>query len=210
MRFPQNSRRRSGLRLTAKAARWQIAAALLFVALAALFATPAHAQNPTVTLVSNFGSVGTDGLVVGDTNASTALILAQKFTTGAFKNGYTLDSLKFKVKYKTGANITPQVSIYTEGSDGNPGSSLYELTGTLSSAGRDVIFTAPADATLQANTVYFVVFEDTNSSAPNHNYGVNTASGSVLDTPVAVRMDNGAAASRSKTLKAGRSWTGWQ
>ena len=203
MRFPQNSRRRSGLRLTAKAARWQIAAALLFVALAALFATPAHAQNPTVTLVSNFGSVGTDGLVVGDTNASTALILAQKFTTGAFKNGYTLDSLEFKVRYKTGANITPQVSIYTEGSGGNPGSSLYELTGTLSSAGRNVTFTAPADATLQANTVYFVVFEDTNSSAPNHNYGVNTASGSVLDT----RSQSGWTMGRGQQKQNAESWT---
>ena len=207
MRIPRNSRRRSGPRLTAKVARWQVAAALLFVALVALLVTPAHAQtqaqNPTVTLVSNFDSAGTDGLTVGDTNASTALILAQKFTTGAFKNGYTLDSLKFKVRYKTGANITPQVSIYTEGSDGNPGSSLYELTGTLSSAGRDVIFTAPADATLQANTVYFVVFEDTNSSAPNHNYGVNTASGSVLDT----RSQSGWTMGRGQQKQNAESWT---
>ena len=48
MHFPRNSHRRGGRRLTALAARWQIAAALLFVALAALFATTAQAQTATV------------------------------------------------------------------------------------------------------------------------------------------------------------------
>ena len=48
MHFPRNSHRRGGRRLTALAARWRIAAALLLVGLAALFATTAQAQTATV------------------------------------------------------------------------------------------------------------------------------------------------------------------
>ena len=56
-----NGSRRSGHWLTE---RWPIAAALLLVGMAALFAAPAQAA--TVTLVSNFGSVGNNAHVVGD------------------------------------------------------------------------------------------------------------------------------------------------
>ena len=79
------------------------------------------------------------------------------------------------------ANITPRVSIYSEGSDGNPGSSLYVLTGMITNAG-DKTYTAPADATLDASTTYFVYFEDADSSTPRHKYTVSRASGSTLDT----------------------------
>ena len=57
MHIPSNGRRSFGRRLTALAARWPIAAALLLVGMAALLASPAQAD--TVTLVSNFGSVTT-------------------------------------------------------------------------------------------------------------------------------------------------------
>ena len=64
-----------------------------------------------------------------------------------------------------------------------PGSSLYVLTGTLASAGNNSTFTAPAGATLEAVTPYFVFFEDTNSSTPHHNYSGRTVpSGTTLDT----------------------------
>ena len=152
---------------------------MVLVALAAVFATPAQAQ--TVTLVSNFSSVVSNGSTVGDANATYTFIQAQKFATGANTDGYTLTSLKFQVGTYDGTNITPRVSIYDEGSGGNPGSSLYVLTGTLTSSG-DKTFMAPADATLNAGTSYFVVFEDTNSSTPNHNYAVRRVpSGTTLD-----------------------------
>ena len=77
-----NGSRRSGHWLTE---RWPIAAALLLVGMAALFAAPAQAA--TVTLVSNFGSVGNNAHVVGDLNASVTRIQAQKFTTGANTSG---------------------------------------------------------------------------------------------------------------------------
>ena len=149
MHSPWNGSRRSGHWLTALAARWPIAAALLLVGMAALFA--ASAQAATVTLVSNFGSVSTNANMVGDVNASNTNIQAQKFTTGANTSGYTLESLKFKVGDYDGTNITPRVSIYSVGSDGNPGSGLYSLTGTITSAGNKT-FTAPANAALEAST----------------------------------------------------------
>ena len=181
MHIPSSNGRRSvGRRLTALAWRWPIAAALLLVGMAALVATPAQAA--TVTLVSNFGSLSTSASTVGDPNASSTFIQAQKFTTGANTDGYTLETLKFQVANYDGANITPRVSIYSEGNDGNPGSSLYVLTGTITSTG-DKTYTAPADATLDASTTYFVYFEDTDSSATHHNYSVRrVTSGSTLDT----------------------------
>ena len=180
MHIPSNGRRSFGRRLTALAARWPIAAALLLVGMAALLAAPAEAD--TVTLVSNFGSVSTSASTVGDSNASNTFIQAQKFTTGANTDGYTLETLKFQVGTYDGANITPRVSIYSEGNDGNPGSSLYVLTGTITSTGHKT-YTAPADATLGASTTYFVYFEDTDSSATHHNYSVRRVpSGSTLDT----------------------------
>ena len=87
-----------------------------------------------------------------------------------------LNSVKFKVLRYGGANIEARVSIYTEGADGNPGTSLYVLTGSVGSNG-DKTFTALADAALEADTEYFVVFEDTNSSTPHRTYGVGRASG---------------------------------
>ena len=172
-----NGSRRSGHWLTE---RWPIAAALLLVGMAALFAAPAQAA--TVTLVSNFGSVGSNAHVVGDLNASVTRIQAQKFTTGANTSGYTLESLKFKVDVYDGANITSRVSIYSVGSDGKPGSGLYSLTGTITSTGNKT-FRAPANATLEASTSYFVYFEDTDSSTPRHHYSVNRVpSGSTLGT----------------------------
>ena len=172
-----NGSRRSGHWLTE---RWPIAAALLLVGMAALFAAPAQAA--TVTLVSNFGSVGGNSHNVGDQSGSVTRIQAQKFTTGANTSGYTLESLKFKVDVYEGANITSRVSIYSEGSDGKPGSGLYSLTGTITSTGNKT-FTAPANATLEASTSYFVYFEDTDSSTPRHHYSVyRVPSGSTLDT----------------------------
>ena len=74
---------------------------VLLAALAALVATPAQAD--TVTLVSNFGSVSTSGShAVGDSSATATFIQAQKFTTGANTDGYTLETLKFKVGFYDG------------------------------------------------------------------------------------------------------------
>ena len=133
---------------------------------AALLALQAQAQTE-VTLVSNFTSLGSGQSTVGDVSATATFTQAQKFTTGANADGYTLTSVTFDVGTYAGGNVTARVSIYTEANDGNPGSSLYVFTGTVTSTGEKT-FTAPSNATLVAGTSYFVVFEDTNSTTPNH------------------------------------------
>ena len=59
----------------------------------------------------------------------------------------------------SGRILQPKVSIYTT-SSGNPGSSLYVLTNPAT-LNDDAIntFRAPANATLEKDTNYFVVFE---------------------------------------------------
>ena len=61
----------------------------------------------------------------------------------------------------SGRILRPKVSIYTT-SSGNPGSSLYVLTNPAT-LNDDAIntFRAPANATLEKDTNYFVVFEAT-------------------------------------------------
>ena len=146
---------------------------VLLVAFAAFLARPVQAQTE-VTLVSNFTSLGTTLFAVGDISATHTFTQAQKFTTGANADGYTLTSVTFNVGAYEGANITPRVSVYTEANDGNPGSSLYVFTGTITGGG-DTTFTAPSNATLVAETSYFVVLEDTNSTTPSHDYRVQLA-----------------------------------
>ena len=146
---------------------------VLLVAFAAFLAPPVQAQTE-VTLVSNFSSPGTTLFAVGDISAASTFIQAQKFTTGANADGYTLTSVTFNVGAYEGANITPRVSVYTEATDGNPGSSLYGFTGTITGGGATT-FTAPSNATLVAETSYFVVLEDTNSITPSHHYRVQLA-----------------------------------
>ena len=94
---------------------------------------------------------------------------AQKFTTGTNAAGYALSSVDVYIA-DTPSLATPKVSIYTAGSDGNPGTSQYTLTNPASFNGEAFwgtydatafnTFTA-ANATLDPNTDYFVVFENT-------------------------------------------------
>ena len=94
---------------------------------------------------------------------------AQKFTTGINAAGYALSSVDVYIA-DTPSLATPKVSIYTAGSDGNPGTSLYMLTNPASFNGEafwgtydDTAFNTftAANATLDPNTDYFVVFENT-------------------------------------------------
>ena len=80
----------------------------------------------------------------------------------------------------SGADITEKVTIYSKDASGNPGDELYVLSGTLATGERT--FTAPEDATLSANTSYFVHFEDTNTSANDHLYSVHAATDGDTDS----------------------------
>ena len=115
--------------------------------------------------VSNFAH---EGVPVG---------IAQKFSTGSNASGYTLSSMTICMVWFDDARSVPKVSIYTAGSDGNPGTSKYVLTNpTLKEAGygEDFTacdpnglnsFTAPSNAVLDPDTDYFVVFENTGTQA---------------------------------------------
>ena len=123
---------------------------------------PAAAQTPT-TLVSNTGqdSIGSASYVgaLGTDNYQSA----QGFTTGDHAAGYTLSAVDVVV---LSSNMpTPRVSIYSATVSGNPGSSLHVLTAPATIAAGTMTFAAPANATLDANTDYFVVMEDTGTGS---------------------------------------------
>ena len=133
-------------------------AAGLLVAGAGLLALPLQAQAQKTTFVSNTGqSTDPDVREVGP-HGHLWQLQAQQFRTGDNEGGYTLSTIQVRVD-DFGSNSRPKVSIYTT-SSGNPGSSLYVLTNPAT-LNDDAInsFRAPANATLEKDTNYFVVFE---------------------------------------------------
>ena len=154
-------------------------AALACVALLC-FAVPAHAQTQ-VTLVSNYASRhATETLTVGDQSATETLLQAQRFGTGPRPIGYPLTSVKFRVANLDDENVSPRVSIYSLGSNSDPGTELYLLSGTFSEG--EVTLTAPANTVLAANTDYFVYFEDTNTTEPRGAYTIGQVNDSQTDS----------------------------
>ena len=123
---------------------------------------------PTSGLVSNTGQKRQGGTRVGNNHegaVSPAEVwsVAQQFRTGDNPGGYALTNVVAGLM-NVGADSTPKVSIYTHAS-GGPGTSLYVLTNpaTFASLATNT-FTAPASATLDANTRYWIVFENENTS----------------------------------------------
>ncbi len=97
---------------------------------------------------------------------------AQKFTTGSAAGGYTITSVDTCLIF-IGEYAKPQVSIYTVGTDGNPGTILHMLPNpsplvhagwgpefTSCEEGKNTFTATAANATLDADTDYFVVFEN--------------------------------------------------
>ena len=133
-------------------------AAAVLVAGAGLLALPLQVQAQKTTFVSNTGqSTDPDVREVGP-HGHLWQLQAQQFRTGDNEGGYTLSTIQVRVD-DFGSNSQPKVSIYTT-SSGNPGSSLYVLTNPAT-LNDDAInsFRAPANATLEKDTNYFVVFE---------------------------------------------------
>ena len=106
----------------------------------------------------------------GQTRASNAIFLgnqdktqSQGFTTGAESGGYSLGWVGVHVGSEDlGAGETFTVHIYTATASGARDTLVYTLTSPASyTAGAVNRFTAPANATLAANTDYLVVFEGT-------------------------------------------------
>ena len=111
------------------------------------------AQAQTVTLVSNLGqSDATPDRFIGTTWSA-----AQKFTTGDNEDGYTLSSVAVDVTHIIGTAVVWQADIYSD-SSGNPGTRVHRLTAPAVNTGQKT-WMAPANATLAANTSYFVLFQ---------------------------------------------------
>ena len=138
-----------------------------------------EARAQAVNLYKNVQDDFVDSTFVGDiVGLTTRRQIAMAFTTGDNAGGYTLSAVKIWVHFYNKTDNAdppvpggmPKVSIYTN-SSGSPGTSKYPLTTPMIpydppyddfggyAPGYD--FTAPPDATLDASTTYFVVFEDT-------------------------------------------------
>ena len=88
---------------------------------------------------------------------------AQAFTTGS-GGGYDLEAVDVRVATFSGTASDISVSIYSEDS-GEPDSEVHALSNPATIAGGTRTFTAPAGATLDADTTYFVVVSTTGTEA---------------------------------------------
>ena len=139
------------------------AAPALLVALAALLALALPAQAQTVTtFVSNTGQERHASSL--HVSYRSGISIAQGFRTGSNADGYTLNAIGIFVETSSIANSSEfTANIHAEAVGGGPAAAiLYELTTpwpiTASAVNN---FLAPANATLAADTNYFVAFTGT-------------------------------------------------
>ena len=141
-------------------------AAGFLVAFAALLTLALQAEAQKTTFVSNTGqSTATSLRGIGPTGIGSFFYSqAQRFSTGSNEGGYTLSAIQVQADNFESAS-SPRVSIYTVTSD-NPGTLLYVLTNPATLNDNAInTFRAPANATLEKDTDYFVVFEATGSGS---------------------------------------------
>ena len=120
-----------------------LAAAMLMLG----FPAPAHAQT---VLVSNTGQSNAGQTSVNPNDH------AQGFTTGQNTLGYSLTSIELGVGVAPGSG-TLTVTVRGDDGSGDPGgNTLYTLNNPANVAAGLRTFTAPAGASLSANTQYFV------------------------------------------------------
>ena len=103
----------------------------------------------------------TSGDVLGSEHVLPAR--AQPFTTGNVSGGYNLSSVVLAID-SPGSDV--RVTIRESEADGSPGGVVHELTNPPSDAGGGLHeYSAPAGATLEADTVYHVMAERTSVTA---------------------------------------------
>ena len=144
------------VRLAAAAPLLAVAAALL------LPAAPAEAQR---TFVSNTGQTYDEDErdLVGPFRWE-QYSMAQRFRTGGQAGGYSLGSVELSL-FGIGNLDVPKVSIHSVNANGTLGGSVHVLTNPGRFVERSFnTFTAPANATLAANTNYAVVVEATDGA----------------------------------------------
>ena len=133
---------------------------LAIVALFAFFALPggiAQAQ----TRVSNIGQATASYASTRSSNS-----MAQAFTTGSAAGGYNLASVDLDVSSHVVTSSDVSAAVYSENS-GDPDSVVHGLSNPTRISSGTRRFTAPAGATLDAGTTYFVVITSTSSAGLN-------------------------------------------
>ena len=136
----------------ASLARSGLSAATGFLlVVAGLLALPLQAQAQT-TLVSNTGQANSGGRTVDGVE------FAQAFGTGSNTAGYDLESIVLSLGNAPSGTATFTVTVRENASGDPSGTALYTLTTPDPIVDNDLnAFTAPAGATLDANTTYRVV-----------------------------------------------------
>ena len=139
----------------------QAACVLLALALAGL--APASAQAQVEDYISNLTSTGGSGVATEITSGPTSRSFAQMFETGSQSSDYPLQEVVLHLD-NIGAGAI-RVTIRENEVNDRPGNTRYTLTNPTSLiAGRNT-FTAPAGATLAADTRYHIVAESTGGAA---------------------------------------------
>ena len=153
-------------------------AGLLLLAVAAVPVLPAPAR--AADLIGNINVFTIYHGEYANTVVDVGKRKAQKFTTGSTSAGYTLESVVAYIQalpnFPEDNPGQPRLKIYSSttaaaDADKRPDTLLYTLTtpstlsveptyGTFSTEALNT-FTAPANATLEADTDYFIVFENT-------------------------------------------------
>ena len=185
---------------------WRLAA-LLLAAFAALLALPLQAQAQTI-LVSNTGQDNSGARTVGSFD------FAAVFGTGSNTAGYDLDSIVLSLGNAPTGTGTLTLTVREDASGDPSGTVLYTLTNPGTVQGNSLnTFAAPADATLDADSTYWVVMSySDNSGGPNWwrmnlSDGIDSggATGWTIDTPYKVDSrtspDGWSEQSNSRTMK---------
>ena len=108
-------------------------------------------------LVGNLDSASSHAVTIGNFTFGSVTgvgVGAQGFTTGSDPNGYVITGVDILVRDGS-TSRTASVSIHHSTSSAVPGSKLYDLTGSVASAGVKR-FTAPEKAVLNGSTTYFL------------------------------------------------------
>ena len=121
----------------------------LVIAVALMLGLPGPSHALGSVLVSNTGKASS-----GETSSGSARN-AQAFTTGGNSLGYPLASIALDVRTAPGSGSLT-VTVRESNASGNPGNVVHTLTNPVSVGTGLQTFTAPAGATLDANTKYWV------------------------------------------------------
>ena len=148
-----------------RAAPVRLAAAAPLLAVAAALLLPAAPAEAQTTYVSNAGQTYDEDErdLVGPFRWE-QYSMAQRFRTGGQAGGYSLGSVELSL-FGIGNLDVPKVSIHSVNANGTLGGSVHVLTNPGRFVERSFnTFTAPANATLAANTNYAVVVEATDGA----------------------------------------------